>query len=99
MTSFNHDGSNKDIILVEAKSEETEQFSSGNTDDSLVMRYKLKASSTEKGSRYYCKECGKQMMNKSNLNTHVRSVHDGIKYPCGQCQYEATSKGSLAQHK
>ena len=51
MTSFNHDGSNKDIILVEAKSEETEQFSSGNTDDSLVMRYKLKASSTEKGSR------------------------------------------------
>ena len=47
MADFNHDGTNKDINMMEAKSEETEQFSSGNTDDSLVMRYKLKASSTD----------------------------------------------------
>ena len=38
--------------MIEAKSEETEQFSLGNTDDSLVKRFKLKASSTDKGTRY-----------------------------------------------
>ena len=40
MAAFNSDGTN-----------ENEQLSSGNTDDSLVQMYKLKASSTEKGTR------------------------------------------------
>ena len=39
------------------------------------------------------------MMNQSSLNTHIRSIHEGIKYPCRQCQYEATTKGDLAQHR
>ena len=84
MAAFNHDGSNKGVGMTEAKS-----------DDSLAKRYKL--SSTE--TRYSCKECGKQMINQSNLNAHIRSIHEGIKYPCGQCQYEATTKGDLARHR
>ena len=88
MAAFNSDGTNED-----------EKLSSGNTDDSLVQRDKLKASSTEKGTRYKCKECGLKMMNKSNLNTHIRSIHERIKYPCDQCQHETTSKGHLAQHR
>ena len=30
---------------------------------------------------------------------HRRAVHEGIKYPCGQCEYQATSKRNLDQHK
>ena len=30
---------------------------------------------------------------------HKRSVHEGVKYPCWQCDNQATTKGSLAQHK
>ena len=99
MAAFNNDGTNEDDDMMKAKSDKNEQLSSENADDFLVNRFKLKASSTEKGTRFKCKECGKQMINQSILNGHIRSIHEGIKYPCGQCQYEATSKGHLARHR
>ena len=27
------------------------------------------------------------------------SVHDGVKYPCKHCNYEATQKGHLKEHQ
>ena len=33
-----------------------------------------------------------------NLRTHVKSIHEGVKYPCDQCVYKATSKGDLRTH-
>ena len=96
MAALKNVGINEDDDIMEARSAKTEQLSSRNTDDTLVKRFKLKANSTEKGKRYNCKECGRKMMNRSSLNTHIRSIHEGIKYPCGQCQHEATSKGALA---
>ena len=27
------------------------------------------------------------------------AVNEGVKYPCIQCDYQSTTKGSLAQHK
>ena len=36
---------------------------------------------------------------KRSLGLHRRSIHDGIKYPCGQCDYQATTKSSLRQHR
>ena len=110
MAAFNNDGTNEDVNMMEAKSEETEQFSSGNTDDSLVKRFKLKTSSTEKETRYNCEavhegikypcwQCEHEATSKGSLALHKRAVHEGIKYPCGQCQYEATTKDSLTQHR
>ena len=29
---------------------------------------------------------------------HTKSIHEGLRYPCGQCEYEATQKGSLKIH-
>ena len=98
MASLNLDGSTKDVNMMEAKSEDSEQYTSEDKDNSIVKRYKLKASSPQKQMRYICKECGKQMTTQSNLNAHKRSAHEGIKYPCRQCQHQATSRGSLAQH-
>ena len=99
MTAFNDNGTNKDVNMTKAKSEEAKRLSLENTYDTLIKGYMLKATSTENETRYNCKECGKQMTNKSNLNAHIRAIHEGIKHPCGQCQYEATSKGHLAQHR
>ena len=39
---------------------------------------------SEKGRKYNCKECGKQMSNMGNLNAHIRAPHEGINYPCVQ---------------
>ena len=29
----------------------------------------------------------------------IRAVHEGLKYPCKQCDYQAGSKGNFADHK
>ena len=99
MAAFNNDGINEDDDMMKAKSDKNEKLSSGNADDFLVKRFKLKESLTEKGTIYNCEECGQKMMYQCSLNTHIRSIHEGIKYPCGQCQHEATSKGNLATHR
>ena len=36
---------------------------------------------------------------KGSLDKNRRSVHEGMKYPCGQCEYQATLKGNLDRHK
>ena len=40
-----------------------------------------------------------QCKNKStvagHLKTHVESIHEGVRYPCDQCNYKATEKGNL----
>ena len=38
------------------------------------------------------------MTNQNILEVHMRSIHKGIKYPCGQCRHQAISKGNLAEH-
>ena len=30
---------------------------------------------------------------------HLFSMFPSIKYPCGQCEYQATQKGNLVQHR
>ena len=54
---------------------------------------------SEKGRKYNCQECGKQMANKRSIYTHIRAVHQGVKYHCRQCLYQAKTKGSLDQHR
>ena len=34
---------------------------------------------SEKGRKYNCKECGKQMSKMGNLNAHIRAAHEGVK--------------------
>ena len=45
MEAYNNDDSNKNVDMMEVKSEKNERLSSGKTDDSLLKIYKLKASS------------------------------------------------------
>ena len=45
-----------------------------------------------------CPECGAKYSNRSTMLKHYRSKHEGIKYPCNQCDYQATEKGNLQKH-
>ena len=36
---------------------------------------------------------------KTNLKRHKQSVHEGVKYPCNKCEYQATTKGALQRHQ
>ena len=39
------------------------------------------------------------MANKSSIYTHIRAAHEGVKYPCEECEYQATQKGDLDRHR
>ena len=45
-----------------------------------------------------CKFCDKTLTTKAGLHHHVKSIHDGKKYPCSKCEYRATSSGNLLKH-
>ena len=54
---------------------------------------------SEKGRKYNCNECGKQMAKKSSLYTHLKAAHERLKYSCQQCKHQVMSKGNLEKHK
>ena len=39
------------------------------------------------------------MATKPNLLVHIRAVHKGVKYQCPLCDYQATGRGALREHK
>ena len=45
-----------------------------------------------------CQVCGKLFSTIGYMLTHYRSKHEGIKYPCTQCDYRATQQGDLQKH-
>ena len=50
------------------------------------------------GNGFRCEECEKCFSLNGNLRTHKMSAHMGIRHPCGQCRYKATTKSSLKRH-
>ena len=50
--------------------------------------------------KYQCQLCEKQYINTRNLNTHIKSVHEGVTYNCSiqNCEYIATRRDSLRRH-
>ena len=49
-------------------------------------------------SVHTCDKCDKTYTDPSSLRKHKLSAHDGIRYPCDQCNLKATQKHSLLNH-
>ena len=45
-----------------------------------------------------CPECKKDFKDKSDMLTHCRSKHGGIRYPCNLCDFQATLRLNLMEH-
>ena len=45
-----------------------------------------------------CPDCEAVFYNKHTMMRHYKSVHEGIKYPCNECDYEATLRSNLKNH-
>ena len=65
------------------------------TNENEVIRRKTKV-----GSKFQCPhpQCDKLFYDNSTVRRHIRSVHEGVKYACNQCDYQATAQGSLTRH-
>ena len=62
------------------------------------MRAHYNYSHNESKPSFPCNHCGKVFNQKSNLDTHVKGVHMGIKYSCDKCDFEATQKATVVKH-
>ena len=49
-------------------------------------------------ANYLCDQCDKQFKMQGHLNSHIQSVHGGVKYDCNQCDYQFSTQGSLNTH-
>ena len=45
-----------------------------------------------------CPECGSVYFDRSTMLKHYRSKHEGVKYSCNQCDYQATQQDNLQSH-
>ena len=43
--------------------------------------------------------CGSVFSQQGGLNQHVKSIHEGTKYDCDQCDYKGTQPSSIKIHK
>ena len=34
-----------------------------------------------------------------DLKKHVEAIHEGVRYPCDQCDYRATQPGNVKRHE
>ena len=47
---------------------------------------------------FKCQQCDYEATRLDNLQTHIKSKHEGIRYPCQQCDYKATLASNLQKH-
>ena len=50
------------------------------------------------GERIKCDKCNLTFSQRSSMNQHKRNIHEGKKYPCHHCDYQATQNGTLLRH-
>lgn len=49
--------------------------------------------------KFQCNQCDKQYADKKSLFRHVKTFHDGMTYPCDECNYNGNTKFHLNRHK
>ena len=47
---------------------------------------------------FACPDCGKVFAKKSLLSRHHREEHEGVRYPCNKCNYQAKQRSQLKCH-
>ena len=63
-------------------------------DDKIIVENK----ENDKKEIRYCQLCEYQTHARTSLRAHIKSVHEGVRYPCDQCNYESTTAGNLNSH-
>ena len=46
----------------------------------------------------FCSQCDYQTKDKSYLQQHIKTIHEGFKYPCDQCDYKTAYRHHLFSH-
>jgi len=67
-----------------------------------IKRVHLGITPEMREKRFICDRCSKKFAHRCDLIRHIREVHDkiheGVFYPCEECEYKATKKWHLKVH-
>ena len=94
---------NQEFLVTEADSmdhdnttEVEQKESTFESDEKGVISSKI----SKVGSKFQCPHplCDKLFYNNSTTRRHIRSVHEGVKYACNRCDYQATRQDNLTAH-
>ena len=56
--------------------------------------------SFNEGRQFFCNMCDKHYTNSQDLRRHKASAHEGVRYPCDQCDVSPFTQSScLRRHK
>ena len=64
----------------------------------LILKVLNGTSSDNMKTVHQCQQCESTFSSKSNLNTHIISMHKSVKYPCTKCNTKFSSKYYLKSH-
>jgi len=81
-------------------------FQNKSSVEEIVTYHRIKEREYKKLESYYknlesCDKCDykPKNQNKHHLKEHIQMIHEGIRYPCDLCEYQAKSKRKLKDHK
>ena len=89
VASLNNDTDTKGISTIIDKIVANDIFTSHPATVQPVLKHQL----------HTCGECGAGYRWKSDLKLHRLSKHEGVRYPCNQCDYLAISQRNCNVHK
>ena len=87
----------KDGDLEGAKSDEYMNYEE-NSDEKSNVKNGSYSLSNKNTSMYQCSQCDSKFKFKGDRKKHLRSKHEGIRYPCHICAYQATIPQDLKKH-
>ena len=66
------------------------------THEGKRQKYKSKISKFEEPTK--CSQCDKTYIWKSDLKSHVKAVHEGVKFKCKECDHESPYSSGVREH-
>lgn len=48
---------------------------------------------------YLCEKCNQTFSSRGSLTNHTRAIHEGVRFPCDQCDFKGTQNITLKKHK
>ena len=72
--------------------------SSSQTHCNEALKKETKPKRKSKRRKHACEQCGQLFKEKVHLEGHVKSVHEGIRIPCNQCDKQYTRQSELKIH-
>ena len=92
-------GGLRKIHWKKKKEEEIEQGIRWPSGKKKVRQKKRETPQKAKRGQFICPDCGIVVTLQRTLKKHIEAIHQGIRYPCDQCPYQAKNKMRLKSHK